>query len=73
MALRGWSYFNLVQLYGKRYNGSAKPNIQLGVPLVLAPTTEGLPRATVEEVYTQINMDLAEAAALLKKSFSEPQ
>ena len=66
LALRGWSYFNLVQLYGKRYNGSAKPNIQLGVPLVLAPTTEGLPRATVEEVYTQINMDLAEAAALLK-------
>lgn len=65
LALRGWAYFNLVQLYGKRYDASAKPNSQLGVPLVLTPTTEGLPRATVEEVYTQINKDLTDAAALL--------
>ena len=66
LALRGWSYFNLIQLYGIRYNASAKPNSQPGVPLVLAPTTEGLPRASVEDVYTQINKDLAEAATLLK-------
>ena len=45
---------------------TAKPNAQLGVPLVLTPTTEGLPRATVEDVYTQINKDLTDAAALLK-------
>jgi starch-binding outer membrane protein, SusD/RagB family len=66
LALRAWSYFNLVQLYGKRYDGGTKPNNQLGVPLVLEPTTEGLPRATVEAVYTQINKDLTEAAGLLK-------
>lgn len=70
LALRGWSYFNLIQLYGIRYNASAKPNSQPGVPLVLAPTTEGLPRASVEEVYTQINKDLAEAATLLKAARS---
>ena len=65
LGLRAFSYFNLVQLYGKRYNAAVKPNSQLGVPLVLTPTTEGLPRATVEDVYTQINKDLADAATLL--------
>ena len=68
LALRGWAYFNLVQLYGKRYDAAAKPNAQLGVPLVLTPTTEGLPRATVEDVYTQINKDLTQAATLLKSA-----
>ncbi|RIV21439.1 RagB/SusD family nutrient uptake outer membrane protein [Fibrisoma montanum] len=70
LALRAFSYFNLVQLYGIRYNGAAKPNSQLAVPLVLTPTTEGLPRATVEDVYTQINKDLTEAAGLLTTSRS---
>lgn len=65
LALRAFSYYNLVQLYGKRYDAAAKPNAQLGVPLVLTPTTEGLPRATVEDIYTQINKDLTDAAALL--------
>lgn len=66
LGLRAWAYFNLIQLYGSRYDASKKPNAQLGVPLVLTPTTEGLPRATVEEVYTQINKDLTQAASLLK-------
>lgn len=65
LAFRGFSYFYLVQYYGKRYDASAKPNSSLGVPLVLEPTQEGLPRSTVEEVYAQINKDLEEAAALL--------
>ena len=65
LGLRAFSYFNLVQLYGKRYDAAVKPNSQLGVPLVLTPTTEGLPRATVEDIYTQINKDLTDAAALL--------
>ena len=68
LALRAFGYFNLVQLYGKRYDASAKPNSQLGVPLVLEPTTEGKPRNTVEEVYSQINKDLTDAAALLTTS-----
>lgn len=68
LALRAFGYFNLVQLYGKRYDAAAKPNAQLGVPLVLEPSTVGIPRNTVEEVYTQINKDLAAAAALLTNS-----
>lgn len=70
LAIRAFSYFNLVQLYGKRYDGATKPNPQFGVPLVLTPTTDGLPRATVEEIYTQINKDLADAAALLTSARS---
>jgi starch-binding outer membrane protein, SusD/RagB family len=66
LALRAWSYFNLIQLYGKRYDAAAKPNSTSGVPLVLSSTIEGLPRATVEEVYVQINKDLEAAAKVLK-------
>jgi hypothetical protein len=67
LALRAFSYFNLVQLYGKRYAAGGN-NSQLGVPLVLEPTTEGLPRSTVEEVYAQINKDLTEAASILSNN-----
>ena len=68
LALRAFSYLHLVQLYGKRYDAAAKPNAQLGVPLVLEPTTEAKPRATVEDVYTQIKKDLTDAIALLTTS-----
>ncbi len=64
LAYRGWAYFNLVQLYGKRFVKGAA-NDGLGVPLVLTNTTEGQARATVAEVYTQINKDLNTAAGLL--------
>lgn len=65
LAFRGWAYFQLVQIFGKRYSSIAVPNTQLGVPLVLTPTTTGQPRATVEEVYAQINKDLDDAIANL--------
>lgn len=65
LAIRALSYFNLVQMYGKRYDSTKKPNNDLGVSLVLVPTQEGLPRATVEEIYTQINKDLADASAII--------
>ncbi len=63
-ALRAWAYFNLVQMYGKRYVAGVN-NDQMGVPLVLEPILEGQPRASVEEVYAQINADLDEAITLL--------
>ncbi len=66
LAYRAWAHFQLVQLWGKRYDAAAKPNSQLGVPLMLTNTLEGQPRATVEEVYTQINKDLDEAIKLLQ-------
>ena len=65
LAYRGWAYFQLVQLWGKRYDVTTKPNTQLGVPLLLTNTLEGQPRVTVEEVYTQINKDLDDAITLL--------
>ncbi|MBX2926768.1 MAG: RagB/SusD family nutrient uptake outer membrane protein [Saprospiraceae bacterium] len=64
LAYRGWAHFQLVQLWGERYDAS-KTNTQLGVPLMIENTLAGQPRATVEEVYTQINKDLDEAITLL--------
>jgi hypothetical protein len=64
LAYRGWAHFNLVQFYGKRYVPGAA-NTQLGVPIMLEATQEGKARNSVEEVYTQINLDLDAAATLL--------
>lgn len=64
LAYRAWAHFQLVQLWGKRYVAGGG-NTQLGVPLMLTNTLEGQPRATVEEVYTQVNKDLDDAALLL--------
>jgi hypothetical protein len=64
LAYRGWAHFQLVQLWAERYR-AGESNTQLGVPLMLTNTLEGQPRATVEEVYTQVNKDLADAVALL--------
>ena len=58
LAMRAWSYFNLVQIYAKRYDSTAIPNTQLGVSMPLKATDQKLPRSTVEEVYAQINKDL---------------
>jgi hypothetical protein len=65
LAYRAWAHFQLVQLWGKRYDAAAKPNSQLGVPLLVLNTLDGQSRATVEDVYTQINKDLDDAIALL--------
>jgi hypothetical protein len=60
-------YFDLVRLYGKQYN---MDKASYGVPLVLEPLDASAQptRASVEEVYTQILKDLAEAAPLLSKN-----
>ncbi|WP_420155103.1 RagB/SusD family nutrient uptake outer membrane protein [Siphonobacter sp.] len=63
LTYRAWSHFMLVQLYGQRYEAGAA-NTQLGVPIMVVNTTEGQSRATVAEVYTQVNKDLDEAIAL---------
>ncbi len=64
LALRAWGHFNLVQLYGKRYI-KTQQNTQDGVAILLKPTTEPQPRATVDEVYAQVNKDLDEAISYL--------
>ena len=63
LAYRAFSYYMLVQLYGERYSAGVT-NSQLGVPIILDTELEGQPRATVEEVYTQINADIDEAITL---------
>lgn len=66
-AFRAFSYYMLVQIYGKRYVPSTT-NSQPGVPIRLVADEVPLARNTVEEVYTQINKDLGEALARLTGS-----
>lgn len=55
LSLRGISYYYLVNLYQQTYMGNEdKP----GVPLVLSPLDENMPRAKVSEVYKQLISDL---------------
>jgi len=61
---RAWSHFQLVQLWAERFAAGA-PNSGLGVTLALEPNLTAKPRATVAEVYAQINKDLDEAIGLL--------
>ena len=65
LAYRAWAHFNLVQLFGQRYNAASKPNTSMGVPIMLTNITTGIGRSSVEDVYTQINADLDAAIGLL--------
>lgn len=60
-ALRGYSYFQLIQLYQFTYKGNENA---MGVPVYTETTIEGAPRATLAEVYKQITDDLDEAIRL---------
>jgi starch-binding outer membrane protein, SusD/RagB family len=64
LTYRAWAYYQMVQLFGERYVAGAA-NSGLGVPLVLAPTTDKTARNTVAEVYSQVNKDLDQAIVLL--------
>ncbi len=67
LAYRAWAHFQLVQLWGIRYDKTTVPNSQPGVPLMLQnfPLNTPVARSTVEEVYTQVNKDLDAAETLL--------
>ncbi len=60
LCYRAWSHFQLVQFYAKRYQSGAV-NSQEGIPLVISSESIPRARATVEEIYTQINKDLDDA------------
>ncbi|RAJ08253.1 SusD-like starch-binding protein associating with outer membrane [Chitinophaga skermanii] len=69
-ALRAYYYFQLVNLYGLPYNDKlTSPAKNPGVPLVLTAnlSDEFIPRASVQEVYTQIERDLDSAIYCLNK------
>ncbi|MCP9237136.1 RagB/SusD family nutrient uptake outer membrane protein [Lewinella sp. JB7] len=70
LAYRAFAHFFLVQRHAERYRAGGG-NTQPGIPVVLTPTTEGLPRSSVEEVYAQINSDLDQAISLLE-GYSRP-
>ncbi|RZK39729.1 MAG: RagB/SusD family nutrient uptake outer membrane protein [Pedobacter sp.] len=71
LTVRAWAYHNLVRLFGKRYDRAARPNNQPGLSMPLSAKDVKLPRSTVEEVYTQINIDL-DAAIVLFGNASAP-
>lgn len=63
-AFRAYSYFMLAQIYAKRYV-EGTTNSQPGVPLRLDDSYNPIPRSSVEEIYTSVNSDLAQAYNLL--------
>lgn len=63
LAMRAWAYFNLVQIYAKRYQAGST-NSQPGLSMPLSAKDVRLPRVSVEEVYAQIIKDLGEAISL---------
>jgi len=65
LAYRAWAHFELVQFYADRFDWNKPNNDQLGVPLMVIVTSEPQPRATVQAVYAQIRLDLADAITLL--------
>ena len=69
-AIRAFDYFTLAQMYQQTYVGNEeKPCVPLITDANMeAAGSEGCPRATVAEVYTQIMTDLDNAIALLEKS-----
>lgn len=64
LVYRAWAHFELVQFWGIRYDAGGT-NDNPGVPLLTENTLIGQPRATVAEVYTQVNKDLDQAITLL--------
>lgn len=62
LAMRGYAYFYLVQLYQNTYKGHESA---LGVPIYTETSLEGHARAPVSEVYDRIVADLTEAVDIL--------
>ncbi|MDV7695450.1 RagB/SusD family nutrient uptake outer membrane protein [Chryseobacterium soli] len=64
-ALRAYSYFDMVNLYGKPYN-SATASTDRGVPITLEIDLEQvLKPSSVQEVYNQIHADMEQAEELM--------
>ena len=65
LALRGYSYSELATHFQQTY--AANPNAP-GVPIYLEPTTEGGPRAPLNQVYEQAISDLEAAIQLMTQT-----
>lgn len=62
---RAFAHYTMVQMYGERYI-AGRDNSQLGIVMRIDNSTEPRARATVEEVYKQVNSDIDEAISLLE-------
>lgn len=72
LAYRAWSYYQMVRLFGERFDATSA-NDNPGVPLILdSSINTPQPRATVAEVYNQINADLDQAISLFEASQDRP-
>lgn len=72
-ALRAYAYFSLIRFYQQTYVGNQDAP---GVPIYTEPTTnasEGSPRGTVADVYTQIDADIEQALTLLNPDVAAPR
>ncbi|WP_347838515.1 RagB/SusD family nutrient uptake outer membrane protein [uncultured Draconibacterium sp.] len=72
-ALRAYAYFSLIRFYQQTYMGNQDAP---GVPIYTEPTTnasEGAPRGTVADVYTQIDADIEQAISLLDPEAAAPR
>lgn len=69
MVLRAFAYFKLINLYAKPYDESTADS-DLGVPLKLDPNVqaESYTRATVQEIYDQIDQDLSQGIPLMEEN-----
>ncbi|MGH1518312.1 RagB/SusD family nutrient uptake outer membrane protein [Chryseobacterium sp. JK1] len=64
-ALRAYTYFDMVNLYGKPYN-NATASTDRGVPITLDIDLEQvLKPSTVQEVYNQVHADITKAEGLM--------
>ena len=76
--IRAYNYFLMVNFWGQPYTDPIKgPETNLGVPLVLTAPDDPfsaetlIPRATVKQVYDQVEKDLLDAEAKLPESYSD--
>ncbi|OOG19715.1 hypothetical protein BWD42_07375 [Sphingobacterium sp. CZ-UAM] len=67
LGLRAYYYFMLVNFFARPYAAAKDPATELGVPLMLNAEVSDTPqpRASLQAVYEQIEMDLIKAISLL--------
>jgi hypothetical protein len=69
LALRGYAYFYLSQIFCKTFMGNESAP---GVPVYTEPTTLGNPRGTIQQVYDRIVEDLDNSIDILKDAEDRP-
>ena len=72
LAYRAWAYFQMIQLFGERFDASSA-NDNPGLPLITSSeTTTPQPRSSVSDIYAQINSDLDQALMLFSDATERP-